>query len=163
MADEAPGGADEASFRSSKRRKIFRRRAGSDEDAGTGLDIHELCSAMPVPDAPLNKVGPPSAPYRESSPESASEDGLNVAEIIRRRKIGKVRRGGIEFSNMQNRGSHEGAIATSEALVPVEQEVSISETAAKRFAPQTGQVKDVLNKHMCVSPHSNRFSRLHSC
>lgn len=135
-------------FRPSKRRKVFRKRLHDDDTA--------IAQAPPTSTAGViaaeERVVPATtttAETNEQGPERAPEADLSVAEILRRRKLGKARRGGIEFSNAaQAQRSMSETPQSSNALAVVDQERSVLDVAAGRFAPQTGQRVDVLDKHM---------------
>lgn len=138
----------EPRFRPSKRRKVFRKRLNDDDTA--------IAQALPTSTADViaaeERVVPATttiAETNEQGPERAPEADLSVADILRRRKLGKARRGGIEFSNAaQAQRSMSETPQSSNALVVVDQERSVLDVAAGRFAPQTGQRVDVLDKHM---------------
>ncbi|KAL2358459.1 hypothetical protein BJ546DRAFT_959909 [Cryomyces antarcticus] len=141
--------SSESVFRAAKRRKVFRRRIGDDgKDMSTQGPQSET---LPLP--------PPSSPspifdLRNSQSNDAAAAGSSVVhvsmvEILRRRQLAKSRRGGIEFSNVTtSRQSMSAGAQQSDALVVVEPEQSAMEAAVNRFAPQTGKVADVLDKHM---------------
>ncbi|KAF2807754.1 uncharacterized protein BDZ99DRAFT_65281 [Mytilinidion resinicola] len=124
-------------FRASKRRKIFRK-AVEDES-------HEITS-------PQSLATPEShtrTPQDNAETEGQKDGGLSMAEILRRRKQGKTRRAGIEFSNSSQTSTRAAAPPPSDALIPhTDDNRSAVDIAAKRFAPQTGKVADVHDKHM---------------
>ena len=126
---------DLPSFRSSKRRKVYRRRDASTSPPPTSFE------------APVNpELCPPGAALESPIPEEPS-----VTEIVRQRKaIQRRKAGGIEFFTSKNgiellgrpnyeRESAQGSEAPRAVAV---------RTVASRFAPQTGQVKEVMDKHM---------------
>jgi hypothetical protein len=63
--------------------------------------------------------------------------------------LGKARRAGIEFSNSAQASPRSSVAIPSDALVPtIDESRSAVDVASKRFAPQTGKVTDVHDKHM---------------
>lgn len=128
-------------FRAAKRRKISRKRQ-EDEEAESLV--------------PAEPTGPHSPSQTREAPEShppraqREHDGvLSVSEVLRRRKLGKPRRAGIEFSNIHQ--AHHGTSSipqTPDAAAAANETRSVVDIAATRFAPQTGEVAEVTNKHM---------------
>lgn len=75
------------------------------------------------------------------------EEPLSVAEILRHRKAALRRKGGIEFTNSLS--SISTTPQTSDALAVKEDDTLADiRSVIERFAPQTGQVSDVADKHM---------------
>lgn len=83
--------------------------------------------------------------------QKTDEEPLSVAEILRQRKTALRRKGGIEFTN-----SHTSAPSTpqaSDALILKEDDTPADiKLVIERFAPQTGQVSDLADKHMYGPP-----------
>ena len=117
------------SFRTSKRRKVYRKRETSES---------------PPPTTSINNIA------IEAPSGAPADNQLSVTDIIRQRKALQRRKGGgIEFSTNKiapdniDGGNYE---QRNEADTPLhEAEVY---TVTSRFAPQTGQVKEVMDKHM---------------
>ena len=75
------------------------------------------------------------------------DEPLSVAEILRQRKAAVRRKGGIEFTSSHTPVSTAPQI--SDALVVKEDDIPAEiKSVIERFAPQTGQVSDVADKHM---------------
>lgn len=143
-------------LRAAKRRKFYRKRsdAGDNEasDAASQPGIPSIASPeLQTVDELISQNGGMSATdYR-----AIEEDGpFSVAQILRQRKAGQRRRGGIEFSNLTTSSSAPATPLHSDALVEREDEIPEDiKTVVSRFAPQTGQVSESVNdKHMYVFP-----------
>jgi hypothetical protein len=120
----------EAIFRAPKRRKIFRSRAREDE----------------VADEAQSNI------TARTSGAATSDDGgpeLSVAEILRRRKAGKTRKGGIEFNVTKSR-ARSTPPPQSTALIPIDDDKVVLDSAVNRFLPEQGpnKVTEVTSKHM---------------
>jgi hypothetical protein len=126
----------EATFRAPKRRKIFRVRAR--EEATD--------EAQPDPELQVKLIPAPGA---EDNPEDGSSD-LLVADILRRRKTGKVRKAGIEFSIAKPGTRSTPPPPQSTALLPIEDDKAVLDSAVNRFMPERGpnKVTEVTSKHM---------------
>lgn len=128
----------ETIFRAPKRRKIFRARQREEEDTASG-------SANTAPQRL------PAARDDETLPAQLvqeNEEQSSVADIIRRRKAGKQRKVGIEFSNTKAHPESSSFATQSTAIVPAHDGKNVLEVAASRFTAQTGQVADVMDQHM---------------
>jgi hypothetical protein len=120
-------------FRANKRRKVYRKRVGDDDEEGASNTATQ--SPSPVPEG-----------QRASSfPRDTEDTETSLAAILKRRKLAKGRKAGIEFTNSEQRGLQP---SQSNSLVPVEPEMTASELAASRFTKQTGQVAEAHDKHM---------------
>ena len=122
-------------FRSSKRRKIYRKRE---------------TSVSPVPTASANL---PSIAFQQPAPEAASvpDIELSVSDILRQRKLLQRKKGGgIEFS--ASKSGQDGTTGESFELQSRGDASTVPDPEVKqiasRFAPQTGQVKEVMDRHM---------------
>lgn len=129
MDDSQP--TSESLFRATKRQKIWRKRAGSED-----LDSLE------------NEFAPVSHDVKTPDDTDAAQlpkQNSTIAEILRRRKLGKAQKAGIAFTNSST-------VKAQDVEAPTEsggEVVSSSDTAYGRFAPQTGQqVTDGSDKHM---------------
>ncbi|TPX11416.1 uncharacterized protein E0L32_007835 [Thyridium curvatum] len=140
--ETSEGAAQEAApqvvFRANKRRKVYRQRDREADDTQAAPEATRKSAADAATEAD-----------RQSSPD---EEGLTVAEALRRRNARKAARlRGVEF-----RAGREGSAAQEEedgnperALVPAAAAAEADPLAgAKRFAPQTGLVGELVNKHM---------------
>jgi hypothetical protein len=74
----------------------------------------------------------------------SEQDGPSISEVLRLRKQ-KSRKAGIEFSNAVVPRSAENSITKYE---PAQEELSAMDIASSRFAPQTGLVAELSDKHM---------------
>ena len=136
--DPTPADASEAVtpqilFRPGKKRKIYRQRAEDVEARDDG-----------EPTAPL------AAPPDEAA---ASEDDktLSVAEVVRLRNIRKGKLRGVEFRADDASRAGTSPENTEQSLVLHDAGPSEVEPIAgmsRRFAPQTGMVGELVNRHM---------------
>ena len=132
-------------FRASKRRKVLRRRLNDDNDAPS---VNSQNQSRPLTTSSSTAASSHS-PLETAVLVELEEHVLPMAEILRRRKLAKARRAGIEFSNTsQNTHSNSTPQQPSDALVSIDDGRSAVKAAVNRFAPQTGKVADVLDKHM---------------
>jgi hypothetical protein len=122
-------------FRPLKRRKFYRKRTDGDE-AGAGDDRESQVETTALP---------PTEPLQENPNETDGPVKLDIAEVLRLRKL-RHRRNGIEFTVARPPGSGSG---TPQPDADEDDEMTPEEVkkVVNRFAPQTGQVMDV-NKHM---------------
>lgn len=134
--EHPPPEADAILFRPSKKRKIYRQRAQEDEET----------NAAPT----LPTQGEQSLDELISDAAKGDEvEGVPVsmAEILRLRKLGRRRAGGVEF----RADSHGNAAREGEQGLVLRQEQSSDIVGplegGRQFAPQVGTVGDV-NKHM---------------
>lgn len=130
-------------FRPGKKRKIYRQRAGDDDD-----DI-----TKPETPAESSTVAEPST--SEEIPNIAEEEGLSVAEILRLRNARKSRLRGVEFRPEQGPRDGNTATNTEQSLVlkgnagdAAKGSDALVGGMTRRFAPQTGLVGELVNKHM---------------
>ncbi|KAL2142597.1 hypothetical protein VTI28DRAFT_988 [Corynascus sepedonium] len=136
-------------FRPGKKRKAYRQRtdeSSSAPDSGEALNEAERAASSSTHTATIER--------------DEDEEGLSVAEVLRRRNARKHKHGGVGFRAGPSSGPGGGDPATSEeneerGLVPwgnadVQQgaEVAVIGGISKRFAPQTGMVGELVNKHM---------------
>ena len=134
-------------FRPSKRRKFYRKRS----------DVEDEGSPTPPPSAPppesmtVDELISHHAHQTEAHDQRTDDEPLSIPEILRQRKAALRRKGGIEFTNIPT--STSAAPQTSDALVAKEDDTPADIKAViERFAPQTGQVSDVADKHMYAFP-----------
>ena len=123
------GGDDEALpiFRPSKRQKTVRKRKAS----------------LSPPPSELGTMSP--------LPAKTAEDGTpSVTDILRHRKAIQQRRKGraTALKNSEERDLEPQELETTD-LISRNKDTN---TIASRFAPQTGQIKEVMDNHMFVSP-----------
>ena len=132
-------------FRASRRRKVLRRRLNDDNDVPL---VNSQNQSRPLTTS-SSTAASSHPPLEIAAPVEPEEHILPMAEILRRRKLAKARRAGIEFSNSsQNTRSNSTPPRPSDALVSMDDGRFALEAAVNRFAPQTGKVADVLDKHM---------------
>lgn len=145
MQSEQPSQGENNSsdlFRPSKRRKFYRKRTDV-EDEGSPIPS----SPPPPPSMTVDELISHHAHLTDTQHLKPDEESLSVAEILRQRKAALRRKAGIEFTNSQP--STSTTPQTSDALV-VKEDDTLADIRAvvERFAPQTGQVSDVADKHM---------------
>lgn len=133
--------ADIHSFRPARRRKVYRKRFGDDDDEITPTIPEQLPSA--------NEMTPND--YVATDYDNLDVGGLDlsVAELLRLRKSMQRRRvGGIEFTNITPTSQSISTAAQVENVSNGKSSALVdAESVINRFAPQTGQKVDV-NKHM---------------
>ena len=127
----------------SKKRKHYRQRAASPEDEAARSET-PIFEAPPL--SPTSLRSTPSLAQDERA-NAFEEDGLNLQEILRMRKLRKHRVGGVEFGATpppQNNISQE--------LVPVSAAVQEQEegglNVVKRFVSRAGTSVEGVDKHM---------------
>ena len=143
--------SSDPAVRPAKRRKFYRQRDNSDSNLKingiTSLPIGGISAETP---STLEELVEQARNATEVLHENDDEPQLSVAEILRRRRAARNRRGGIEFSNVGygTKPISESAQPTDAlALTDKDDTVADVKTVVNRFAPQTGQVADV-DKHM---------------
>ena len=133
-------------FRPSKRRKFYRKRTDA-EDEGSST----ISSAPPPASMTVDELISHHAHRTETEDRRTEGEPLSIAEILRQRKAALRRKGGIEFTNSHTSTSTKPQ--TSDALVLKEDDTPADiKSVIGRFAPQTGQVSDVADKHMYAFP-----------
>lgn len=132
-------------FRPSKRRRFYRKRTDAEDEA-----LPTLSSALSLPQSnsmTVDELISHHAHLTHTPDQEMDEEPLSVAEILRQRKAAVRRKGGIEFTNSHTPVST--APQSSDALVVKEDDTPAEiKSVIERFAPQTGQVSDVADKHM---------------
>ena len=148
QSDQPSEGENNSSdlFRPSKRRKFYRKRTDLDDEGS------------PIPSSPphphsmtVDELISHHAHLTDNHDLKADEEPLSVADILRQRKAALRRKGGIEFTNSHTSTSN--TPQTNDALILKEDDTLADiRSVVERFAPQTGQVSDVADKHMYVLP-----------
>lgn len=141
-------------FRVAKRRKVTHRRPGvrddDDDDLTRSTPEASISNPPNAPTGALDEAGDGSVAALDQT--DVADQDTSVAELLRRRKLGKARRAGIEFTSdtmpHRVRMDNESDVELRESGVVSEQRRSAIDAATNRFAPQTGQVVDQLDKHM---------------
>lgn len=127
----------------SKKRKLYRQRAASPED-GAARSGTPILEAPPL--SPTSLKSTPSLAQDEGA-KLYEEDGPNMQEILRMRKLRKHRACGVEF-----RATPPAQNNTSQELVPVSAAIQEQEegglNVVKRFVSQTGTSVEGVDKHM---------------
>lgn len=133
-------------FRPSKRRKFYRKRTDGEDE---GSPIHS--SAPPPESMTVDELISHQGRLTETQHHKTDEEPLSIAAILRQRKLALPRKGGIEFTNSHT--STSSTSQTSDALIVKEDDTPADiKSVIERFAPQTGQVSDVADKHMYAFP-----------
>lgn len=136
-------------FRPGKKRKIYRQRG----EEGNG--------PFPVSDDPSGATEHLHSAARSASPDEGDgdlkEEGLSVAEVLRFRQARKSKLRGVEFRAEQpakdpgallSQHSEEQSLVVRESRGDDDRSSDPIGGVAKRFAPQTGLVGELVNKHM---------------
>jgi hypothetical protein len=132
-------------FRVSKRRKVLRKPNQHLDQDDTEVQSIPTVEPSPPPDAPSateNLLGPRAL-------NDVEQETTSVADVLRR-KLARSRKLGVGFSNLSIGPQHsveDAGDSMSHSNAP-DEESRLLEAAVNRFAPQTGQVTDVLDKHM---------------
>lgn len=131
-------------FRPGKKRKIYRQR------------VTELDSATSSHET-TNEAGL-AASRRPTTVEHDEDDqNLSVADVVRLRNSRKHKHGGVGFSTGQSGLGDDGTarenaersvVLHSNADAQQGAEAAVIGGISKRFAPQTGMVGELVNKHM---------------
>ena len=148
MQSNPPSEAENSSdlFRPSKRRRFYRKRTDAEDEA-----LPTVSSPPPPESMTVDELISHHGHLTDNPDQKIEEESASVAEILRLRKAALRRKGGIEFNN-----SHTSTSATPQSSGALE--VKGDDTPADiklvidRFAPQTGQVSAITDKHMYAFP-----------
>ena len=133
-------------FRAGKKRKAYRHRA----DEGEGIATEGGCETQEI-ETPTASNGSLATATVDNEDE---DDGPSVADALRLRNTKKYRHGGVAFrAGPSSLGGHSESESNPEqALVlhdgPGSEDSAIIGGITKRFAPQTGLVGELVNRHM---------------
>ena len=136
-------------FRPAKRRKIYRKRRDEDDsESNTTKQLHQPESTAPLT---LDELIITHGEATLKPEVQQGNDTLSATGLLRLRKAGQRKRGGVEFSNSNSIGQNISLSSQIKDLHPENDDAITSiEKVVNRFAPQTGLVADV-DKHMYVS------------
>ena len=140
--------APQVVFRAGKKRKAYRQRTEESEtpisNAQTETEAAPNPASSAAQDAPTDKDG--------------NEEGLSVAEVLRLRNARKHKHNRVGFRAGSSAlgderatsedNSERGLVLHGGSNALAEAETSIIAGISKRFAPQTGMVGELVNKHM---------------
>jgi hypothetical protein len=129
--------ADGPTFRANKRRKVFRKRAGSDANN----DEPHVATSLQVDQVPPTD--------EKTSAIKGEEDTTSRPDITR---VRKPKKHGIAFSSSDQTSSRPHNDNEETALVVAEPQVVEQQNG--RFTRQTGKTIVEDDKHMCVLPPS---------
>lgn len=149
-------------FRSNRKRKAgYRQRPGSqdiDIDIKDATASPEPSSSSVVPTSGNHPTEPAQrAPSTEAAPSSAVTEAQadddpssqSIAEALRLRNLRKSRLKGVGFRPQDGRNAKHDAANPERGLTHGNQDADAVELGiAGRFAPQTGTVGELVNKHM---------------
>ncbi|KAH8884011.1 hypothetical protein GQ53DRAFT_798035 [Thozetella sp. PMI_491] len=147
--DSEASGEPQVVFRG-KKRKIYRQRV-DERDGEAGSSEHATTDAQLAASTQDNDGQATTAPE-----DGTGDDGISVSELLRIRNARRSKHGGVSFSAAQS-SRHEGDGTDADAdrehsLLPHEDaELAQSQDGfgmSRRFAPQTGLVGELVNKHM---------------
>jgi hypothetical protein len=146
MASSGPEASEpQVVFRPGKKRKIYRQRAGDEAE----VSPHDAPAAASeqrstLPATILSADG--------ESQDRSNETGLSVAEALRLRNARKGRLGGVNFrAGPTARNDEAETSQVEQRLVPADGGDTAEDAIGgmvKQFAPQTGLVGELVNKHM---------------
>lgn len=131
-------------FRPGKKRKVYRHR---DED--TDHTPSDAPLATPQPSS-ASDPRPSGDATETADADLDANDHLPVSSVIRLRQARKGRLGGVAFRAGSTTQADEQSQNTEQSLVPHDgiADNPITGGIAKRFAPQTGLVGELVNRHM---------------
>ncbi|KAL8771876.1 MAG: hypothetical protein Q9209_002814 [Squamulea sp. 1 TL-2023] len=141
-----------------KRRKYYRKRAGSPQSDQAVLPETQYSSDIipKLPSMSKTLAKSPDDPYLSLGEDDSTP--ISVAEILRQRRTIQKKRAGIEFSNTPTVPDSSLIEAiTGDGILDKDDTLDKILTVVDRFAPQTGQVADV-DKHMYATPDSTALS-----
>ncbi|KAL2019221.1 hypothetical protein VTK56DRAFT_9948 [Thermocarpiscus australiensis] len=128
-------------FRPGKKRKPYRQRTEEPENT-----ISNTESATEVATAASSSAHVADAELDQN------EEGLSVAEVLRLRNSRKHKHGGVEFragpSSYGDENTEQSLVLHDSAEAQQGAESALVGGITKRFAPQTGLVGELVNKHM---------------
>lgn len=140
-------GAPQVVFRPGKKRKNYRQRAEEPEITTSNGETPEAGLATPS-----------SAPATPAGLDD-DDEGLSVAGVIRARNARKHRHGGVGFragplglgdnrATSEEHNTDQRLVLHGNADAQAGAEAAVIGGISKRFAPQTGMVGELVNKHM---------------
>ena len=129
-------------FRPSKRRKFMRKRPDDDNKDSDQMD-HQATGPSNTSPLPTEAASPEMP--EDDTPSAATVP--SISEILRMRKAGRNRKGGIEFTQASTKPK---PADSSDELISRESVQEAVEKVVNRFAPQNGQVSADVDKHMYV-------------
>ncbi|KAH8434756.1 uncharacterized protein LDX57_012391 [Aspergillus melleus] len=121
-----------------KKRKFLRRRAE---------DIPEDRADDTLPVAPRSR-----SRSRSQSPRNTPRDATATSDFLRRRRLHRARKGGIEFSATSRQTTDTANQSALSSATTEELEAERIQTMCDRFTAHTGQTVDV-DRHMYGSAH----------
>ncbi|KAK8089666.1 hypothetical protein PG997_004627 [Apiospora hydei] len=138
-------------FRGKKRKAHYRQRASDDDVQAPATEVsHNVGNADPAEgaDTPLRQNSQPNLHI------AAAEEGVSVAELLRRRNARKSRLRGVGFAPKDAQGNDMPTSFEDDLSLMIreeEQKAAVDVSAgdmSKRFSAQTGHVGELVNKHM---------------
>jgi hypothetical protein len=138
-------------FRAGKKRKIYRHRA--EEPEPTALSKPTEATAVAIEQDSSRAA---DARESENNGENEQQDqDVTVSEVLRLRHVRKTRLGGVAFgaehASLSRNGNANSNENGNQSLVLHDQQPAADVVVAginQRFAPQTGIVGELVNKHM---------------
>lgn len=151
MASPESQATPEAVFRPHKRRRVIRQREQVEEDTPRNTVFKDATAE--ASDSLVADSAPPSHEIGSRMEDSEVHASDSVADLMRRRRQAKARKGGVGFSrdaatSTSRLMAQDSPELKSSALVPILPEASAIDSARDRFAPQTGTVVESSNEHM---------------
>lgn len=127
-------------FRPGKKRKIYRHRTEDTDESPLDAPL-----ATPQP-----TFTPDPRPSDDSTDTANTDEQLPVSSLLRLRQVRKGRLGGVAFRAGSTTQANEQPQNTEQSLVPHDggAENPVIGGITTRFAPQTGLVGELVNKHM---------------
>ncbi len=139
--------APQVVFRPGKKRKIYRQRAEEPESTLSNGETPTQAS----PTTSTSAFATPTGPDEDAA-------GLTVAEALRLRNLRKHKHGGVGFRAGPSglggdraggeENSEMGLVLHGNSDAQLGAETAVIGGISKRFAPQTGMVGELVNRHM---------------
>jgi hypothetical protein len=143
------GAAPQVVFRPGKKRKNYRQRAEEPDDTPSN-------AATPTDTTTTEPTGALASPVEPATDQP--EEGLSVAEVVRLRNSRKHKHGGVGFRAGPaglgddrpggDNNTELGLVLHGSADAQQAAEAAVIGGISTRFAPQTGMVGDLVNRHM---------------
>jgi hypothetical protein len=134
-------------FRPGKKRKMYRQRAEEPESATSSTETPTEAAAVASSSAPATPAE-----------RVEDEEELSVAEVLRLRNSRKHKHGGVGFRagplgldgdrEASEENTEQGLVLHGNPDAQQGAEAAVIGGMSKRFAPQTGLVGELVNKHM---------------
>ncbi|KAK7952031.1 mRNA splicing factor rna helicase [Apiospora aurea] len=143
-------------FRGKKRKAHYRQRATDDDVQAPATEVSpNVGNADPAEGADTPSAAEqPTEPTQSEEQVAAAEEGVSVAELLRRRNARRSRLRGVGFAPKDAQGNDVPTSFADDLSLMIreeEQKAAVDVSAggmSKRFSAQTGHVGELVNKHI---------------